>query len=202
MSEHHLQRRESARKAKRPRNPTTLWPATPLPHVKKRRSFSACLAERPTAIQLPFGAPCGRPTWPHAPSRPGSRPWLRVPSASSRECLRLPKPLGPGAAAAGALSHSGAGGGTLRCFNSLWTRMHRRSLGFASSGREMSKSLPSAFRAGRARSLPAAAFAHRPLEGSLRCARRCWALSFNPGALEARYGCGARTQKVRARRLR
>ena len=53
--------------------------------------------------------------------------------------------------AAGALSHSGAGGGTLRCFNSLWTRMHRRSLGFASSGREMSKSLPSAFRAGRAR---------------------------------------------------
>ena len=42
-------------------------------------------------------APCGRPTWPHTPARPGPRPWLRVLSASSRECLRPPKPLGPGA---------------------------------------------------------------------------------------------------------
>ena len=51
----------------------------------------------PPSIQLPLWAPCGRPTWPHAPARPGPRPWLRVLSASSRECLRPPKPLGPGA---------------------------------------------------------------------------------------------------------
>ena len=135
---------------------------------------------------------------------------------AARPCPPRPSPMAQGAVgliprvpppaqavgawcAAGALGHSGAGGGLLRCFNSLRTWMHRRSLGFASSGREMSRSLPSASRAGRAQSRPAAAFALRPLQGSLHQARRCRALIFNPGALEAPCGCGGLTQKVRSR---
>ena len=104
--------------------------------------------------------------------------------------------------AAGALGHSGAGGGLLQCFNSLRTWMHRRSLAFESSGREMSRSSQVIPRDGRARSRPAAAFAHRSQPGSLHHGRRSRALVFNPGALDARSGCGARTQKVRARRPR
>ena len=76
--------------------------------------------------------------------------------------------------------------------------MHRRSLAFASSGREMSRTFAPPSRDGRARSRPAAAFAHRSQPGSLHHGRRSRALSFNPGALDARSGCGARTQKVRA----
>ena len=174
----------------------TLWPVPPLPHVKKRRSFSMADSDS-TALR---GA-----LWPaHLAARPFPPRLSPMAQGSVGLIPRVPPPAQAVGAwcAAGALSHSGAGGGTLRCFNSLWTRMHRRSLGFASSGHYMSRTFAIAFRAGRARSRPAAAFAHRPLEGSLRCARRCWALSFNPGALEAHYGCGARTQKVRARRLR
>ena len=92
---------------------------------------------------------------------------------------------------------SGAGGGLLQCFNSLRTWMHRRSLGFSKPGESMGRTFASASRAGRARSRPAAAFAHRSQQGSLHHGRRSRALVFNPGALEARSGCGAWTQKVR-----
>ena len=50
----------------------------------------------------------------------------------------------------------------------------------------------------RARSWPAPPFAHRPLQGLLHGARRCWALGVNPGALDARCAGRAEGPKVRA----
>ena len=101
--------------------------------------------------------------------------------------------------AAGALGHSGARGALFCCFNPLRTWIHRPALGFSRDGENMKKSLPPPSRAGRAQSRPAAAFALRPLQGYLHQARRCRALSFNPGALEAPCGCGGLVQKVRPR---
>ena len=151
----------------------------PLDHVKKRRSCPMAAIDS-TAL-------AGR---------------LRAGHLAARPCAPRPSPMAlgvvglvqtaapPGHAVgawcgAGALGHSGPGGGILRCFNPLRTRMHRRALGLSSSGREMSRSSPSASRAGRASSWPAAPLAHRPLEGCLHCARRCRALRANPGALRA-----------------
>ena len=174
----------------------TLWPVAPLDHVKKRR-LSSMAAIDSTAL---LGA-----LW---PAHLAARPCPPRPSPMAQGVVglipRVPPPAQAVGAwcAAGALGHSGAGGGLLQCFNSLRTWMHRRSLGFSKPGESMGKSLPSASRAGRARSRPAAAFAHRSQQGSLHHGRRSRALVFNPGALEARSGCGARTQKVRARRPR
>ena len=167
------------------------------PRSLKKRWLSSMAAIDSTAL---LGA-----LW---PAHLAARPCPPRPSPMAQGIVglipRVPPPAQAVGAwcAAGALGHSGAGGGLLRCFNSLRTWMHRRSLGFASSGCEMSKSLPVSSRAGRARSRPAAAFAHRSQPGSLHHGRRSRALVFNPGALEARSGCGARTQKVRARRPR
>ena len=48
------------------------------------------------AVQPLFGAACGRATWPHAPARPGPRPWLWVSLASSQERHHPAMPLGLG----------------------------------------------------------------------------------------------------------
>ena len=47
-----------------------------------------------------MAAPCGRAAWPHAPARPGPRPWLWVLWASFKQRPRPPLPLGPGVARA------------------------------------------------------------------------------------------------------
>ena len=69
---------------------------------------------------------------------------------------------------------------------------------FPSTGENMSRGFTSPSRAGRAQSGPVAPFAHRPLEGSLLSARRCWARRAIPGALWPSCDSGGRGQKTQA----
>ena len=159
--------------------------------------YSAVFFYGAQLIQAALSARCPLATWPLAPVPPGACPALGLPWACSKEQCRPAMPLG--VAWPRVLSATPSPPQPQRAhrppreMRGIAARTHSPSLGRVNLGY-----YPAPSRARRARSWPAPPFAHRAQQGSLHQARRSWALSFNPGALEARNGCGARPQKVRA----